>query len=41
MMGLEVLAKFATAAVDIGALAAHLQDEGAVPLVKSWNDLMA
>ena len=40
MMGLEVLAKFATAGVDIGALAAQLQNEGTVSFVKSWNDLM-
>ena len=37
----EVLAKFATAGVDIDALAAQLQDEGAVSFVKSWNELMA
>ena len=36
----EALAKFATAGVDIDALAAQLQEEGAVSFVKSWNDLM-
>ncbi|HEY6270487.1 MAG TPA: transaldolase [Terriglobales bacterium] len=37
----EVLAKFAEAGVDVDALAAKLQDEGAKSFVKSWNDLMA
>lgn len=37
----KVLAQFATAGVDIDALAAQLQDEGAKSFVKSWNDLMA
>ena len=36
----EVLAKFAKAGIDIGALAAQLQDEGAESFVKSWNDLI-
>jgi transaldolase len=36
-----VLASFAKAGIDIGALAARLQDEGAASFVKSWNDLMA
>jgi transaldolase len=36
----EVLAKFAKAGIDIDALAAHLQDEGAKSFVKSWNELM-
>ena len=36
----EVLAKFAKAGIDIDALAAQLQDEGAESFVKSWNDLM-
>ncbi|HXW90773.1 MAG TPA: transaldolase [Terriglobales bacterium] len=36
----EVLAQFAEAGVDIDALAAQLQDEGAKSFVKSWNDLM-
>jgi len=36
----EVLARFAKAGVDIDALAARLQDEGAKAFVKSWNGLM-
>jgi transaldolase len=36
----EVLADFAKAGVDIGALAARLQDEGATSFVKSWNELI-
>jgi len=36
----EVLAKFAQAGIDVDALAAQLQDEGAKSFVKSWNDLM-
>jgi len=36
----EVLAKFAKAGVDIDALAAQLQEEGAKSFVKSWNELM-
>jgi transaldolase len=36
----EVLARFAAAGVDVGALADQLQDEGAKTFVKSWNDLM-
>ena len=36
-----VLADFAKAGIDIAALAARLQDEGAASFVKSWNDLMA
>jgi len=36
----EVLARFATAGIDVQALAAQLQDEGAKSFVKSWNDLM-
>jgi transaldolase len=36
-----VLASFAKAGIDIDALAARLQDEGASSFVKSWNDLMA
>src|SRR3984885_813230 len=35
-----VLAQFAKAGIDIDALAAKLQDEGASSFVKSWNDLM-
>jgi len=37
----DVLARFAKAGVDIDALAAQLQDEGAKSFVKSWYDLMA
>ena len=36
-----VLASFAKAGVDINALAARLQDEGASSFVKSWKELMA
>ena len=35
-----VLAQFAKAAIDIDALAARLQDEGAKSFVNSWNELM-
>jgi transaldolase len=38
--GEQVLAQFAEAGVDVDALAARLQDEGAKSFVKSWNDLM-
>jgi transaldolase len=37
----EVLARFGKAGVDVDALAARLQDEGAKSFVKSWNELMA
>ncbi|MFO1206983.1 MAG: transaldolase [Burkholderiales bacterium] len=37
----SVLASFAQAGVDVGALAARLQEEGAASFVKSWNDMMA
>jgi transaldolase len=36
----KVLARFVKAGVDIDALAAQLQDEGAKSFVKSWDDLM-
>jgi transaldolase len=36
----EVLAEFAKAGVDVDALAAKLQEDGAKSFVKSWNDLM-
>jgi transaldolase len=36
----EVMARFAAAKIDVGALAAQLQDEGARSFVNSWNDLM-
>src|SRR6185503_7622125 len=37
----EVLAQFAKAGIDVDALAAQLQDDGAKSFVKSWEDLMA
>jgi transaldolase len=37
----KVLAQFAKAGVDVDALAARLQDEGAKSFVKSWNELLA
>jgi transaldolase len=37
----DVLTQFAKAGVDIDALAARLQDEGAKSFVKSWHDLIA
>jgi transaldolase len=37
----EVLAEFDKAGIDVDALAAQLQTEGAESFVKSWNDLMA
>jgi transaldolase len=36
-----VLTQFAKAGIDINALAAQLQDEGAKSFVKSWDELMA
>lgn len=36
-----VLAQFTKAGIDIPALAAQLQDEGAKAFVKSWNELIA
>ena len=36
----KVLTQFAKAGVDIDALAAQLQDEGAKSFVKSWNELL-
>jgi transaldolase len=35
-----VLAQFGKAAIDVDALAAKLQDEGAKSFVNSWNELM-
>ena len=35
------LAEFAKSGIDVGALAAQLQDEGAKSFVKSWNELLA
>ncbi len=37
----DVLARFAKAGIDVAALAAQLQDEGAKSFVSSWQDLMA
>jgi transaldolase len=37
----EVLAQFASAGIDVDALGAQLQDDGAKSFSKSWNDLMA
>jgi transaldolase len=37
----EVLAKFAKVGVDVGQLAATLQDEGAKSFVASWKELMS
>jgi len=36
-----MLARFAGAGIDVDALAAQLQEDGAKAFVKSWNDLMA
>jgi transaldolase len=36
----ETLKKFSKAGIDMDALAAQLQDEGARSFVKSWDDLM-
>src|SRR6266849_8129711 len=36
----EVLARFAAARIDVHALSAQLQDEGAKSFVNSWNDLL-
>ncbi|WP_407179824.1 transaldolase family protein [Bradyrhizobium sp. STM 3562] len=36
----EVLSQFAKAGVDVDALAATLQDDGAKSFVKSWNELL-
>jgi len=36
----EMLARFAGAKIDVKALAAQLQDEGAKSFVTSWNELM-
>ncbi len=36
----DVLAQFAKAGIDVDALAAQLQDEGAKSFAKSWNELM-
>jgi transaldolase len=39
--GEAVLKEFAKVGIDVNALAAQLQDEGAKSFVKSWDDLMA
>jgi transaldolase len=36
----QELASFAKAKIDVAALAARLQDEGAKSFVDSWNELM-
>ena len=36
----QVLARFADAGVDVDALAARLQSDGAQSFVKSWRELM-
>jgi len=36
----EMLVRFSKAGIDVDALAAQLQDEGAASFVKSWNDLL-
>jgi transaldolase len=35
------LVRFAKAGIDVDALAARLQEEGAASFIKSWNDLTA
>ena len=37
----QTLQQFARAGIDVNALAAQLQDEGAKAFVKSWNELMS
>jgi transaldolase len=37
----EVIGEFAKAGIDVDALAAQLQDDGAKSFVNSWNELMA
>jgi transaldolase len=36
-----VLAQFASLGIEVEALGAKLQDDGAAAFVKSWNELMA
>lgn len=36
----SVLAEFSKTGINLGALAAQLQDEGAKSFVNSWNELM-
>jgi transaldolase len=37
----KVVAEFARAGINVDALAAQLQNEGAKSFVKSWNELLA
>jgi transaldolase len=37
----KVMAEFTEAGINVDALAAQLQDEGAKSFVKSWNELLA
>ena len=37
----KALAQFTDAGIDVDALAAQLQDEGAKSFVKSWKELMS
>jgi transaldolase len=37
----QVLGEFEKSGIDVDALAAHLQDEGAKSFAKSWNELLA
>jgi len=37
----QVLTQFATAGIDVDALASQLQDQGAKSFVQSWNELMS
>ncbi len=37
----EVLARFVAAGIDVDAVAARLQEEGAASFARSWNELMA
>jgi transaldolase len=37
----EVLSRFQRAGIDLGALAAQFQRDGAEAFDRSWNDLMA
>jgi transaldolase len=37
----EVLASFAQAGIDVMAVAAQLQEDGAKAFSKSWNELLA
>ncbi len=39
--GEETLSQFAKSGIDVDALAAQLQEEGAKSFVNSWNELMS